>query len=115
MKPRLLLPIFCLLGMFWLPPQANPQTDLSQIVVSPNPLRPALGHTVMTFSKLPPNARIRIYSYLGELLKDLSADALGKAPWDGTNQSGQMVASGVYFACIESQHGTKTKKMVLMK
>lgn len=67
----------------------------------PNPLRPALGESAMAFARLPANARIRIYTVKGAVIKELSADAAGGSSWDGTNQSGADAASGVYFALVK--------------
>jgi flagellar hook assembly protein FlgD len=35
--------------------------------------------------------------------------------WDGRTNNGDAVASGVYFARIEHNGATRTKKMVLLK
>ena len=83
-------------------------TSLSEVSVGPNPLRPILNPgSVMTFRGLPAGCRVRIFTYLGEKLVDLSADGSGVVSWDGRNRSGSFVASGVYLALIE---GAGTKK-----
>jgi N-acetylneuraminic acid mutarotase len=93
---------------------ATPASDLSSPKVFPNPFRPALGHRWITFSQLPANARIRVYTILGEFVKDLDTDAAGMASWDATNQSGQSVASGAYFALVQAD-GKKTIMKVLIQ
>jgi hypothetical protein len=85
--------------------QSNPSTSVTQAKIFPNPLRPSLGQTLMTFSELPANSRVRIYTLTGVLLRDMTADATGLASWDGTNQAGNRVASGVYF--VFAQSGTQ--------
>ena len=35
--------------------------------------------------------------------------------WDGRDQSGAQVASGTYFARLETSIGTEVQKMVMMK
>ncbi|MCR4296543.1 MAG: hypothetical protein NUW21_13490 [Elusimicrobia bacterium] len=67
----------------------------------PNPLRPSRGHRAMTFTGLPADARLRIYTLKGALVQDLSADAAGRSSWDGRNRSGAQAASGVYFALAQ--------------
>jgi hypothetical protein len=67
---------------------------------------------------------IRIYDSRGRLIKNLD---LGHQPpgfylnkekaayWDGRNDSGERVASGVYFYKIEAGKFTATRKMIIMK
>ena len=81
----------------------------------PNPLRPALGQLFMTFSLLPPNARVRIYTLTGVLVRDTSADAGGVASWDGTNQAGGKAASGVYFVLVQGEGQTKTFEVAVQR
>jgi hypothetical protein len=81
---------------------------LSAVRAFPNPFRPGRGDTVMTFSNLPAGAVIRIYTSSGRLVRELNADAFGLAQWDGANQSGQKVASGVYVGLATV--GTSQKK-----
>ncbi len=95
--------------------QASPPADLSAMAIFPNPLRPALGQTSVTFANLPANARIRIYTMLGELIRDLNADTTGLASWDGTNESGRKTATGVYLALIESGSSRRTAKVAVQR
>ena len=70
------------------------------------------------------NVVIRIYSANGRLVRtlDLGYVNAGRydtestaARWDGTDENGQRVASGVYFYAIEAGSFSATKKMVLSK
>lgn len=81
----------------------------------PNPFRPAQGHTAMTFAELPANARLRIYTLTGELVRDLTADAAGVASWDGRNQAGRDAASGVYFVLAQAEGEKNTFKVVVQR
>jgi len=94
---------------------ATPASDLSTSKVYPNPFRPALGHSLITFSKLPADSRIRIYTLLGELVKDFDVDATGMARWDATNQSGQSVASGSYFALVQADGQKRILKVLIQR
>ena len=88
--------------------QAAPSSTVSTAKAFPNPLRPSQGQNFLTFSSLPASARIRIYSQKGAVIKDLTANASGMANWDGTNQSGSAVASGVYFVFAQGAGQSRT-------
>ena len=100
--------IFQLMGL-------APASDLSGVNVFPNPLRPARGDTTFTFSNLPAEARVRIYTLRGELVKDLAAGASGLASWDATNQRGNKVASGVYFAFVQGAGASRTIEVAVQR
>ena len=71
------------------------------------------------------NVFIRIHTPSGQLVRtlelgdksaDLYADRTMAAHWDGNNESGEAVASGVYFYTIQTGEGyTSTKKMVVAR
>ena len=83
--------------------QSAPARDLSGVSVGPNILRPGRAPgQLMTFRNLPAGARVRIYTLVGELLRDTSEDGTGNAVWNGRNRSGAQAASGVYIALIEA-------------
>jgi len=93
---------------------ALPPHVLNAVQIYPNPFRPALGHTAVTVSNVPPYSRIRIYTLAGEQVKDLSANAAGMASWDTTNQSGRFVASGLYFVLVQGT-GDKNRLRVVIQ
>ena len=64
---------------------------------------------------LPSGARLRVYTLAGEKVRDLSADTVGHATWDGTNQSGQKVASGVYIIYVQGGTASKTLKVAIQR
>lgn len=91
-----------------------PASDASQITVGPNPLRPVVNPgQIMTFRHLPPNARLRFFTYAGEKIIDLNADGSGVAGWDGRNRNGSAVASGVYIVVIEGLGAKKTMRVAV--
>jgi hypothetical protein len=91
-----------------------PPTDLSEITVGPNPLRPTVfPGQLMVFRNLPAGASVRIYTYLGEKLADLTGDAAGIASWDGKNRRGSWVASGVYIVLVEGNGAKKTLRVAI--
>jgi kumamolisin len=83
-----------------------PQNLVKEVQISNNPIRPKQGISNTTFSNLPANSKLRIYTISGRLVRDISANATGIATWNATNQSGRQVASGVYFVFVQG-NGTK--------
>jgi hypothetical protein len=81
---------------------AMPSSNLSMVRVYPNPFRPALGHQGVNFVSLPSDATIDLFTLTGEKVQSLSATPTGTAFWNGHNQAGRTVASGVYFAVVKS-------------
>lgn len=85
--------------------------------IYPNPFNPntriVFGITKKGFAEL------EIYNLKGQLVKRLISEPKDKGTyqisWDGTNQSGQKVGSGVYVARMKSVDGTWVKRMVLNK
>jgi flagellar hook assembly protein FlgD len=88
---------------------------LDGIQIFPNPLRPAIGHKLMIFSNLPANTRLRIYTLAGELVNELNTGVSGTTSWDGTNQSGQKAASGVYYVYVQGAGDSKTLKVAVQR
>ena len=68
----------------------------------------------MTFDQIPIGATIRIYTLTGTLVKDIG-NATGNVVWDVKNDSGEDVASGIYFARISGSGGEKTIKIVVQR
>jgi hypothetical protein len=65
------------------------------------------------------NVEIRIFNSVGELIKTLLTTEKDAGNyfvvWDGKNNSGNLVSSGVYFYQIKSGSLLQTKKMLLLK
>ena len=95
--------------------QVAPSNTVSTAKAFPNPLRPSLGQTAMTFVGLSASARIRIYTLKGIIIKDLTADASGTASWDATNQSGAQAASGVYFVYAQGAGESRTLTVAIQR
>jgi hypothetical protein len=87
----------------------------------PNPFNPTtkiefdLPYTKNMYN----NVRLEIYNVLGQRVKTLVKGQLEARRhsyvWNGRNDAGQRVASGVYFYTIKAGTYFKTKKMVLIK
>jgi hypothetical protein len=86
--------------------------DLSEVKVYPSPWKPGskgpFDATHLTFSDLTNSGDVRIYNSSGKLLKTLLFDPAqsGIMTWDGVDDSGTALQSGVYFALIKSATGT---------
>ncbi|MEJ2634039.1 MAG: T9SS type A sorting domain-containing protein [Calditrichia bacterium] len=89
--------------------------DLSQNF--PNPFNPVteIRYSVPKTEKV----KIIIYDLLGRHVKTLvnATVTAGKhvTLWNGTNEIGNAVASGVYFYKLQTKNFTRVKKMMLMK
>jgi hypothetical protein len=65
------------------------------------------------------HVKLEVYDILGRKVKTLADENMTagykQVVWDGKNQSGDKVASGVYFYRIKATDFTTTKRMVLLK
>jgi hypothetical protein len=65
----------------------------------------------ITFSHLPPNAAINIYSLSGRLVVSIQhSSGSGSETWDISD-----TASGIYFYTIQAPLGHKTGKLTILK
>ena len=83
----------------------------------PNPFNPT---TEIAYSlKETGKVKIEIYNLKGQLVKTLVNDTMPQGEhritWNGKDQRGNGVASGIYMYRMETPSYTKTKKMMLMK
>jgi hypothetical protein len=88
-------------------------TDLASLKIYPNPFTPSLGHDEVHFANLPPGAALRIFSMAGEKVWEQVDDGQGAIDWDGLNQSGKPVASGIYLAIIDGAGATAKRKIAI--
>ncbi len=84
----------------------------------PNPFNPT---TEIRFDLAEPSdLTLRVYNTLGQEVKTIAAGLFNPGRysllWDGTDQSGRIVASGIYFSRLQLRNGvTATRKMMLLK
>ncbi|MDE2141633.1 MAG: fibronectin type III domain-containing protein [Elusimicrobia bacterium] len=90
---------------------AGASASLGSAKAFPNPMRAALGQTSMSFVQLPGNARVRIYTASGLLVRDLTSNAAGMASWDGRDRNGVRASSGVYF--VYAQSGAQSRTLTI--
>lgn len=111
---------------------AEEQELFDKVNVFPNPLfgyNPATSWTgqlnnpdepFVTFSNLPTEITIKIFSLSGQLLRTLNTDDKDSPTspflrWDLTNESGLRVASGMYLAIVSSpKYGDKVLKFSII-
>ncbi|MBD3224311.1 MAG: T9SS type A sorting domain-containing protein, partial [Caldithrix sp.] len=83
----------------------------------PNPFNP---HTTIRFA-LPRTAQVDlvVHNIHGQKIRTLAKSKMAggnhQVVWDGKNEAGHAVTSGIYFYTIKSGAFTKTRKMMLMK
>ena len=85
----------------------------------PNPFNPTT--TISYGIARPGQVSLRIYSVAGQLVRTLVDEMQTPRPegfvvrWDGTNNDGKSVSSGVYFCRLLAGKFMQTRKMVLLK
>jgi hypothetical protein len=83
----------------------------------PNPFNPS---TTIRFG-LPDEGKVKlvVYNVLGQKVKELLNESRGAGYhtviWNGKNETGQQVSSGLYIYRVESAKGAVSKKMLLIK
>ena len=91
--------------------------DLKNVVVFPNPFVPSESISgKVTFKNLTEDAVIFIYTINGELVRELEVDLSSvSAQWDGKNEYGQDVASGLYIYMIKSELDKTIGRIMVMR
>lgn len=83
----------------------------------PNPFN---ASTLLGFSlRAGGQVELSVHNILGQRVRMLVNGDLEPGPrvitWDGTNDHGEVLASGVYFYRLRTADGTQTRKMVLLR
>jgi Ca-activated chloride channel family protein len=99
---------------------ADAEIDSIALAAFPNPFNSQVNIRVNVASLGSDNATYRIYNILGEVVKtfQLETDQLNKdynLIWDGRNDYGATVASGIYFFVASTPQKNYTLKLLLMK
>jgi len=85
----------------------------------PNPFNPTTVIRYSVSSDDPIHTTLRIYNTLGQKVKTLVNESKGAGDyeviWDGKNDQGKEVTSGVYFYRLEADRFSEVKKMILVK
>jgi hypothetical protein len=88
-----------------------------RVAASPNPFS---GATSLAFTLTRPSeVRVTVHDLAGRVIRVITERRLEAGryefDWDGTNADGLPVATGVYFCRAESEDGTATGKVVLVR
>ncbi len=103
-------------------PTGGPTPNLHRVGVVPNPYRaaeawnPAGGHEIH-FINLPAQARIRVYTLSGDLVRDLRHDDAVRdfERWDLKNDAGRDIASGIYMYRVEARDFSFQSRLVVIR
>jgi hypothetical protein len=84
----------------------------------PNPFNPST--TIRYSLAAEALVRLEVFNVLGQRVRMLVADVTQPAGsydafWDGTNDNGQFVGSGVYLYRLQAADFVETRKMIMLK
>jgi FlgD Ig-like domain len=93
-----------------------PSSNLASVKAYPNPYKLNSMSQGITIANLTASSEIKIFNVAGELVRTLNySSGSGRAAWDGRNDAGNMVASGVYIIFVNSPEGTQKLKVAVEK
>jgi ligand-binding sensor domain-containing protein len=99
-------------------PSIKPVASFSELFLYPNPFIVNNGDKQLTIDGLIKDTDIKILNIEGRLVREFSSPGGRVAYWDGRNDRGDFVASGVYFVVAYDREGnniTTSKVAVLHK
>ncbi len=94
-----------------LTPYRNYGTELIELTFEPNPFNPNNGRLIFTGNSLANMADAKIYTPDGRIVRSLNHEEAAFG-WDGLNESGYKVASGVYLIVTHTDDGKAAKGKV---
>lgn len=90
--------------------------NLEDLIVYPNPFSLLNGHTQINFDRLTIDAKIRIFTLTGRLLKEEEVNWQYSWTWDVRNMEGEELARGIYLWVVtNSAGGRKIGKIAIIK
>lgn len=97
---------------------ANPSSMFTLDKNYPNPFNPKTA--IPFYVHKEGRVQLKVYNVLGQQVKVLfdkyvEAGYYGEVIWDGTNERGVKVASGIYFYRIQQKAFAQTKRMLLVR
>jgi ligand-binding sensor domain-containing protein len=86
-------------------PAVEPKDSFSKLFVYPSPFVLKSGTNKVTIDGLIKGCNIKIVTIYGKLVKEFTSPGGRVAYWDGTNNSGNLVGSGVYIIVAYDTEG----------
>ncbi len=102
------------------PTAVGPSAALPGLLLEPSAPNPFRSATTLHFS-LPGNDRVQIGIYdvqgrqVRQLVNDRLAGGRNAVAWDGKDDTGRSLVSGVYFWKLKATSGEATQRMVLLR
>ncbi len=91
-------------------------SDLTGLIVYPNPVELAKGHTEVTIEGLTEEVTIRIFTLSGELVRKVELPSQYNWSWNLKNEQGEDAARGIYLCVVTNAAGeTKRVKFAILK
>ena len=85
------------------------------IHVYPNPFKPSLGHSHVTFRNIPVNSTIRVTTISGDLVKTFDGTQQTDIVWDVKSQDQTESASGVYLYWVTHGREVSSGKIFVIR
>jgi flagellar hook assembly protein FlgD len=94
----------------------EPKQDFDKILLYPNPFKLA-KHSFVTIDGLVKNSTIKILSISGKLIKTIISPGGRLAFWDGKDENGKFVSSGIYILVAFDEEADKitTSKFAVIR
>lgn len=97
--------------------EKSAQLRISKLQIYPNPFS---GRVTLNFvgSNQIANMQVKIYDAMGRVVKEFENQLIqpsGKITWDGFDNTGHSLPSGIYFLKFEADNYAETKKLLLIK
>jgi len=87
------------------------------VIIIPNPFNPitTIQYELPNYS----NVQVTLFDITGRTIKEIKFGEMAPGRhayvWDGTNDVGNLVSTGIYFFQINAGSNTAIKKMLLLK
>ncbi|MFN3560400.1 MAG: hypothetical protein ACK4XM_00650 [Chloroherpetonaceae bacterium] len=85
----------------------QPLLKMADLKIAPNPMR-LPEHRAIQIQGLSRNATVKIITPTGRLVRNLKSDGGAVVFWDGKDNQGELVASGIYIAVGISESGKES-------